>query len=198
MTTINLKTLIVLGAVALPSSAFAQAQVTTNGGQEDGLAYNDADGNPVLSIDDATASDASGIENVVTASGTFGGSTYTNDAFENVDVVTADPKLTVEKVADITTGAEVGDVITYTYTIVNTGNVTLAGVGLSDNHLGNGTDFAFANDCAATGASTVSAGASSGTPSATLGGTVTSFVPGDTVTCTATYTVTQDDVDLLQ
>jgi len=135
---------------------------------------------------------------MLTASGTYDGSTYTNDAFENVDVITADPKLTVTKVADKTTDAEVGDVITYTYTIVNTGNVTLAGVGLTDNHLGNGSDFMFQNDCVATNDSVVSAGASSGTPSATLGGTITTFDPDDTVTCTATYTVTQDDVDLLQ
>jgi|GEM_PF-6418652 len=53
MMNIGLKTLIVLGAVALPTASFAQAQVTTNGGQEDGAGYNDADGNPVLSIDDA-------------------------------------------------------------------------------------------------------------------------------------------------
>lgn len=188
------KLLTLAAAIGLLSAggAFAQAQVSTVGGQENSggafATYSDADGNPVVSADPATASDESGIENVVTATGTYAGVQYTNDAFENVDVEAADPKLSITKVADITTGAKAGDVITYTYTIENTGNVTLTNVGLVDDHKGTGTDFAFQDDCAIT----------TGSLSAIAGGTITTFVPQEIVECTATYTVTQQDVDTLQ
>jgi len=45
------------------------------------------------------------------------------------------PRVDVAKVANVTT-ARVGDVIIYTYTVTNTGNVRLTGVGVSDNRLG--------------------------------------------------------------
>ena len=40
--------------------------------------------------------------------------------------------MTLDKVADITTYDEVGDVITYTYVATNAGNVTLTNVSISD------------------------------------------------------------------
>jgi uncharacterized repeat protein (TIGR01451 family) len=69
----------------------------------------------------------------------------------------------------------VGDVVTFSYLVTNTGNVTLTGVAI--------TETAF-NGTGGTGAVTPSGGA------ATL-------APGASTTFTATYTVTQTDVDLL-
>ena len=84
------------------------------------------------------------------------------------------PAVTVEKLASITTGAVVGDVITYTYTVENTGNVTLTTITLSDAH----------TSAAGTAALTISGG-----------GVIASLVPGASVDLTATYTVTQADID---
>jgi uncharacterized repeat protein (TIGR01451 family) len=71
--------------------------------------------------------------------------------------------LEVVKVADLTE-AEVGDTITYTYTVTNTGSVTLTDVAVSDDVLG----------------------------PITLSSTT--IEPGASVTGTATYTVTDSDV----
>ena len=67
-----------------------------------------------------------------------------------------------------------GQVVTYSYRVTNTGNVTLSNVALTDTHL-----------------------SASGSQSLTIsgGGNTGSIAPGDDVTLTATYTVTQDDID---
>jgi len=51
----------------------------------------------------------------------------------------ADNSMTITKVASKTTDVEVGDVITYTYEITNTGNITLNNVNVTDVHGGSGT-----------------------------------------------------------
>ena len=51
---------------------------------------------------------------------------------KTVTTVEADPELTVVKSADPASGVEVGDVITYTVTVTNSGNVTVTGIALSD------------------------------------------------------------------
>jgi uncharacterized repeat protein (TIGR01451 family) len=82
------------------------------------------------------------------------------------------PAITVVKTADVdgpeTTVDAVGDTVTYSYLVTNTGNVTLTLVGVQDDRI--------------TGTNTVSC------PVATL-------APGAFTTCTATYTVTQADLD---
>ena len=94
------------------------------------------------------------------------------DPVEDTETVAADqsPALTLDKVADVTTYDEVGDVITYTYVATNIGNVTLANVTITDPLPG--------------------LSALSCTPSqpATL-------APTESMTCTATYTITQSDLD---
>ncbi len=75
----------------------------------------------------------------------------------------ADVQITVT--ADPTTISEAGDVITYTYTVSNTGKVTLTGVTVTDSRLGNVT-----------------------IGTATVG-------PGASTTGSASYTVTQADID---
>ena len=73
-----------------------------------------------------------------------------------------------------TSYSAVNDSITYTYTITNTGNVTLGPTQftVSDDHIGNPLGTAF--NCGPAG---------------------TTFAPNATVTCTVTYTIVQADID---
>jgi len=111
------------------------------------------------------------ITNTATANATPAGGTYTPSTDdETVTVEGPTPSTTLVKTASDTTDVEVGDVITYTYAVTNTGNVSLSDVSISDVHSGTGT------------LSTI-------TPaSATL-------APGASQDFTATYTVTQADID---
>ena len=76
--------------------------------------------------------------------------------------------------ADIATALVAGDVINYSYVVTNTGNVTISGISVSE------TAF--------TGTSTAP----------TPAGGLTTLAPGASTTYTATYTVTQGDIDALQ
>jgi uncharacterized repeat protein (TIGR01451 family) len=76
-------------------------------------------------------------------------------------------ELRTTKVANVTTGATLNQVITYSFTVTNTGNVTTTNVALVDPLLGAATP-------------TLSS---------------TTLAPGATATATATYTVTQADID---
>lgn len=114
---------------------------------------------------------------------------------ETVTVAAADPQLTIDKTADITTGAKAGDVITYTYLVTNTGNVRIDNVSVSDTHKGVAGALSPANEVIVDntdprGDSNVDATANDGVWS--------TLYPGDSVKFTATYTVTQSDVDNLQ
>ncbi|MBO0811776.1 MAG: hypothetical protein J2P23_06985, partial [Microlunatus sp.] len=76
-----------------------------------------------------------------------------------------EPAITVVKSADPGTFSAAGQEITYTFRVTNSGNVTLTNINLNDSVLGS-------IDC----------------PHTTLD-------PGDHMTCTAMYTITQADVD---
>ena len=113
------------------------------------------------------------ITNVATVNATPAGGTYTpvtDD--ETVTVEAPNPAATMTKTADVTANAQPGDIVTYSYLITNTGNVALDNLSVSDVHSG------------------------SGTLSAITPATVSTLAPGDTVTFTATYEVTQADIDL--
>jgi uncharacterized repeat protein (TIGR01451 family) len=98
------------------------------------------------------------------------------------------PGLNIAKVADDTTNVTVGQVITYTYTVSNTGNVPLTGVTVADNiTAGSGPD-----PTPVFSSWTTQAG------STVTGNTLTLFNPGAVAVFTGTYTVTQSDVDNLQ
>ena len=99
---------------------------------------------------------------------------------ENVGIL-QDPSLSILKEADVTEVDGAGDQIVYTYTVKNTGNITLENVTVSDDNFtpddGDATngdetadDFAITLD-------------------------QTTLAPGDTATGTYTYTVTQADID---
>jgi len=79
------------------------------------------------------------------------------------------PALTITKDATEAGFSAVGDVIHYTITATNSGNVTLHGVDVTDSQV---SDL----DC---------------TPSTP----VADLVPGDSVVCTASHAITQDDID---
>ena len=150
---------------------------------------------------DPTTLDGVGIENTVTATGSYGDTpdTVVHESSENVDVVTADPEIDIVKVATIdgaavpATGAEVGDEITYTYTVSNTGNVTVNDVSFDDQHTtAAGTSALTVAGCALSATNT---GPGTSVWTATE---ITNFAPGDIFECSATYTVTQADVNDLQ
>ena len=119
--------------------------------------------------------DAGSVKNTATATGkppTGANVTASSPQSTVATVVPAPAILTSKSAARAGTGA-VGDVITYSFTSKNTGNVTLTGVAISDPLVG---------------LSAINYGA---WPSGTAG----TLSPGETVSATATYTITQADVD---
>jgi uncharacterized repeat protein (TIGR01451 family) len=112
------------------------------------------------------------ITNTATANGSPAGGALTPPTdTETVSVEAADPEISLTKAADVTTDLSVGQVVTYTYTAVNTGNVSFSNLSMSDAHSGTGT------------------------LSAIMPANVATLAVGDTATFTATYTVTQADID---
>ncbi|SDS60585.1 conserved repeat domain-containing protein [Streptomyces sp. TLI_053] len=87
--------------------------------------------------------------------------------------VAQSPAITIVKSVDATQLTTAGQVLTYSFLVTNTGNVTLTNVSV--------TETAF------TGSGTA--------PAAVCPAGATSLAPGASVLCTATYTVTQDDID---
>ena len=85
------------------------------------------------------------------------------------------PSFTISKSPDVASVNALGNVITYTITLTNTGTETLTGVSVSDPLLAN-------FDCDGT----------AGAPFTTTGFTVNT---GSALTCTGSYTVTQADID---
>ncbi|MGB4243051.1 MAG: hypothetical protein WBK42_05780 [Dethiobacteria bacterium] len=87
-------------------------------------------------------------------------------SIKDVSPRTVEPSLKVTKSADVESYSAVDQVITYTITVENTGNVTLTDITVTD-------------------------------PTATItgGSLIASLAPGETATVTATYTVTQADLD---
>lgn len=125
---------------------------------------------------------------------------YSGDTQQAVPL-TAVPALSVTKTASapgFTTGdvsnAPAGTVLTYTYVVRNTGNQTIRDIALSDLHNGNGTDPAPGSE-----AVSLDLSPAGDTTDVTAGDGVWSVLARrDAITFTATYTVTQQDVDLLQ
>ncbi|MBU2994027.1 DUF11 domain-containing protein [Octadecabacter sp. 1_MG-2023] len=104
--------------------------------------------------------------------------TYNGGTVGGTDSVTVpserSPAMTVLKEASDTTDVALGDIITYTYTVTNTGNVTLEPVTLADDH----------TSAAGTSALAIEDN-----------GIIASLAPDEIVTLTATYEVTQADID---
>jgi hypothetical protein len=97
------------------------------------------------------------------------------------------PSLEVTKVADLDTNVPAGTTVTYTYRVRNNGTVPITNVTLADTHKGvlNALTPTFAAWITDTGSSNT-------------GNTIDVLAPGDEAEYTATYVVTQADVDTLQ
>jgi large repetitive protein len=145
--------------------------------------------------------DAGGLSNTVTANAEAPGGTPVSDVSDDDGTGAADPTvttfdrvstMTVAKVPSITTGAALGDVISYTYTVENTGNVLIKTVTVGDQHTSAaGTvALAIAGDRLATDTAPTLDSTDTG-----ANGIWNTLGPKDVVTFTSTYTVTQADVD---
>jgi uncharacterized repeat protein (TIGR01451 family) len=90
--------------------------------------------------------------------------------------LTPSPQLTIDKSADTAGPLTVGQMVNYTYLVTNTGNVTISSVNVSETAFnGNGAPV----------------------PNPTPGGPTT-LAPGGSVVFSASYAVTQTDIDQLQ
>ena len=115
--------------------------------------------------------DAGSVVNIATSTGTDPGGNPVTDPSNPVTVpATQTPALTTVKSSTTTNYATVGEMISYTITVTNTGNVTVTGVVVSDPLADPGSIV-----CA---------------PATPL-----TLLPGQSTTCTAIHTVTQADID---
>lgn len=131
------------------------------------------------------------IDNTATVSGDYDDGTTTvsvSDSSSDSVPLYLNPLLTVTKVADDDTDVVAGQVITYTYTVTNSGNVDMTAITLSDTHKGVVGALTPTFDSFSPG----------GLGSTNTGNTINILRPGDSAIFEATYTVTQDDVDNLQ
>lgn len=181
------ETIVYTGSFALDQKALDAGGVhntaTTTGDpvQSDGTPRTD-----LADVQDVSDNDLSG-------DGTDGGTGGTASDPTVVSVATL-PVLTITKTAADATLRAAGDVVTYTYQVTNTGNVTINDVSISDAHNGSGPapnpeDETLFTDAAPLNDST------DATPD---NGVWSSLKPGDSVRFTGQYTVTQTDVDTLQ
>ncbi|ROR55341.1 putative repeat protein (TIGR01451 family) [Luteococcus japonicus] len=111
--------------------------------------------------------DAGQVNNTATATGTDVTGTTVTKTGSAVLRTTQSPKLDVTKTASPTTVSTVGDQVTYTFVVTNSGNVTVNDLALTDPMF---------------------------TPQA-ITCPATSLAPGASTTCTRTWTVTQAQVD---
>ncbi len=121
--------------------------------------------------------DAGSVDNTGTAYGAGGGQSVTGTSSASVTAVQT-PGISVVKTADVTAVSAVGQTANYTFTLTNTGNVTLNDVGVNDAQ------------------ASPSLGSSLGPITCTTGtnGSIT-LAPGATDACHAVYTVTQADLN---
>ncbi len=129
--------------------------------------------------------DSDDLTNTATASGTppGGGAPATSGESSVVLHSTPRPAMTLQKVAHQSTVNKVGDLIDYTFTVTNTGNVTLHDVGVTD------------VPTAPAGPSSAPVCQSLSTPAGTCSGSTTTLGLGQSATFTASYRLTQADLD---
>ena len=110
--------------------------------------------------------------------------------FTNALVVS---QLSILKTANTAGPVAVNDVITYTYTVTNSGNVPITGITVNDIHNGYGAAPVVTNEVINIDVAPLGNSTDAGT-----NGSWDTLAPGDSIKFTWAYTVTQQDVDLLQ
>lgn len=180
---------------------------TINNGSATIGSYNALDGTWTIDFLAASSSATLTLEGSVDAGQEGNILTNTTSAADNVvndetdvvgdtlaaSVTVADFVLTIDKTADRTSNLAAGETITYTYVVQNNGNQPISDIAIADTHNGTGSppipgSEILSGDAAPSGDST-----DSGTD-----GVWDILAPGDEVTFTATYLVTQQDIDTLQ
>jgi hypothetical protein len=111
--------------------------------------------------------DTGSVTNTATGQGTFSGQPVISNTASATITATQTPALTLDKSSGSANFDAPGDTLSYSYLLTNTGNVTLVG------------PFTVADDRA----------------TVTCPATPAALAPGASITCTATYTVTQADID---
>jgi large repetitive protein len=135
------------------------------------------------------------IDNTATAAGDYEGNPVASDPVTvSVDVAPGLPALEVTKVASPDNNVAAGTTVTYTYTVRNSGNQTLTNVSLNDTHNGSGSAPVPLNEILTTDANT----ANDSSDAVPNDGVWSTLAPGDVITLTSTYTLTQADVDTQQ
>ncbi|WP_293787659.1 LPXTG cell wall anchor domain-containing protein, partial [uncultured Aeromicrobium sp.] len=117
--------------------------------------------------------DAGSVDNVATASGQPPAGERVDDVDEVSVPIEAGPSIALVKTATLDAGAasKAGDTVTYTFEATNTGNVTLTDVSIADELEGlSDLEYVWPGDEGV-------------------------LAPGESVTATATYTLTQADID---
>ncbi|MBL86540.1 MAG: hypothetical protein CMO82_07765, partial [Winogradskyella sp.] len=149
-----------------------------------------------------TAVDAGGFSNSVLADGDSPADTNVDDTSDDGDdtdgnteddptetVISQDPMLAIEKTSSLDLGADgiatVGDIITYTYTVTNTGNVTIFDVSVTED----------ATDFTGTGVLPTPTYVSGGSDEDGEADLEDMIVGSGTIVYTATYALTQADID---
>lgn len=103
------------------------------------------------------------------------------------------PSMSVNKTSSVSSDASAGDIITYSYEVTNTGNVTLTNISMNDVHNGLGVAPVPNSENL-----TTDNGVLGNSSDASNDGVWDSLAPLDVITFSANYTVTQADVDALQ
>ena len=166
------------GNVTLSGLTISDPKVTVSGGTLASLAPGASDSTTFSGTYTLTLADinSGSFTNTATVSGDDPGETTVSDTDDDSQTLTAAPEIKLEKIGTVnrnivppTDRIDVGDTITYTFSITNTGNVTLTNIQVAD--LASGVTV-------------------SGNP-------VASLDPGETdsTTVTGTYTITQVDID---
>lgn len=112
--------------------------------------------------------------------------TYTDTKFT--------PVLVIDKISSLPGPVSVGDIITYTYRVTNTGNITVNSINISETFNGHGSAPVPQNEILLTDAAPT--GDSADTVS--NNGVWSQLAPGDVISFSANYTVVQNDIDQLQ
>jgi uncharacterized repeat protein (TIGR01451 family) len=109
--------------------------------------------------------------------------------------VTRTPALTIDKIPSTLGPVNANNTIVYTYNVTNTGNVTISGIQVTDNHNATNT---FPTPGSETLVLPEAAPAGDSTDATAANSLWTTLAPGDTVRFTSNYIVNQLDIDTLQ